>query len=164
MKPKRPILHSKLTPEAYWQFACQYYQTKANSDVLLDLQNRYHANVNLCLLLKYIANQQLSIEKADITLLHNTVMKFSTEFTQPLRHLRMQYKNAKQHLEHYDALRAHLLQAELTLEQQEQSVLFAALAKCSLQAKLPSCPFNTYLVELLKVSKADLDQVIAQLT
>ena len=50
-----------LTLERLWQFSLQYYSVREVKDACLSLQNNFHGNVNLLLLLKWLDEQQVSL-------------------------------------------------------------------------------------------------------
>ena len=54
-----------LTLERLWQFSLSYYSARGVKDACLTLQNQYHGNVNLLLLLKWLDEQQLAFEESE---------------------------------------------------------------------------------------------------
>ena len=132
----RPNLQSS----SLWQFALQYYSKSARSNALLQLQDKYAANINLCLLLKYLSQRNMMVSTSTISVLHAHVTEFSQAYTQPLRQLRTRFKQSLQTMENYSALRTHMLNAELELEKQEQQLLIAEFNRAKTSDSCPTCP------------------------
>ena len=130
MSPERaPIL---LTLERLWKFSLQYYSVRGVKDACLALQNQFHGNVNLLLLLKWLDEQQLSFAEEgwhkvqqclsrSETLLHN--------FRELRKHLKPQV---------VDSLYREALQFELLLEKQQQSDLVDCINSLHLAANQQS--------------------------
>lgn len=155
---------SSLTTDTFWHFSCDYYQNAKVQSALLLLQNHYSANVNLALLCIWLNTLNLRIESATLKLLHREVSTFSNEFTKPLRALRAHYKDSLQTHINYQTLRSHLLNAELCLEKEEQALLLAHFGepnRFTFQAT-HICNLKHYLMDVLKLSKTDLDQTSLQ--
>lgn len=106
-----------LTIERLWQFSLQYYSVKEVKEACLSLQNNYHGNVNLLLILKWLDEQKISIQDTDwntlLACIHRTDMLIHT-----YRDMRRKYK---QHLP--DTLYREALEFELQLEKQQQADL-----------------------------------------
>ena len=113
----------ELTAENFWQYCQSTYP--AHQKELITWQDSHGANVNLALFCDYLLSEQLSITPQQIDELHTRVMAFSSTFTQPLRQLRRQFKAHQTLLNNYDALRAHMIHAELSLERQEQAIIIS---------------------------------------
>lgn len=156
-------MQHNLTTNQFWQFSLDYYSKSAHSEQLLLLQDTYDANINLCLLLKFLESQALTITSKDINSLHQSVTCFNAHHTRPLRALRKQFKKELNTITNYSALRQHLLNAELELEKQEQALLLDKVNQLPLR-KGSSTSINIYLFEVLAVSKTDLDQILFQLS
>ncbi|MDW6091697.1 TIGR02444 family protein [Vibrio rhizosphaerae] len=116
-----------LTLERLWQFSLQYYSVREVKEACLSLQNNYHGNVNLLLLLKWLDEQQLSIGQQDW---HRVMTCISTTegLLNSYRELR---RKLKVHLP--DTLYRESLQFELQLEKQQQSDLVDCINQLQLQ-------------------------------
>ena len=163
MNKRKLTLQPNLQSSNLWQFALQYYSKSARSRALLQLQDKYAANINLCLLLKYLSQQNIIVSTSTIAVLHAHVTEFSQKYTQPLRQIRANFKQSLQTMENYSVLRTHMLNAELELEKQEQQLLIDAFNRATTSDSPPSCPLKYYLESILAVPKTDLDQTLTQL-
>ncbi|WP_047047580.1 TIGR02444 family protein [Vibrio mexicanus] len=106
-----------LTLERLWQFSLQYYSVREVKDACLYIQNQYHGNVNLLLLLKWLDEQQVSFADQEWHHLESCLGK-SEALLHSFRELR---KKLKSHLA--DTLYREALQFELQLEKQQQADL-----------------------------------------
>jgi uncharacterized protein (TIGR02444 family) len=104
-----------LTLERLWQFSLRYYSVREVKDACLTLQNSYHGNVNLLLLLKWLDEQQISIHENDWDNVVNSTIR-SNVLINSYREYR---RKLKFHLP--DTLYREALQFELLLEKQQQS-------------------------------------------
>lgn len=108
---------TSLKLERLWQFSLQYYSVRGIKEACLSLQNKYHGNVNLLLLLKWLDEQSLcSAQESWHKIQHALTRSESLLFH--YRELRKQYKT---HLP--DTLYRKSLEFELMLEKQQQSDL-----------------------------------------
>ncbi|AXY00118.1 MULTISPECIES: TIGR02444 family protein [Vibrio] len=106
-----------LTLEHLWQFSLQFYGVREVKEACLSLQNNYHGNVNLLLLLKWLDEQQVIFLEQDWPILQGCIMRSETllsSYRELRRHLKLQVN---------DALYREALQFELQLEKQQQSDL-----------------------------------------
>ncbi|MGR5238832.1 TIGR02444 family protein [Vibrio alfacsensis] len=106
-----------LTLEHLWQFSLQFYGVREVKEACLSLQNNYHGNVNLLLLLRWLDEQQLIFQEQDWPLVQDSLNHSETllhSFRDLRRHLKSQVN---------DALYREALQFELQLEKQQQSEL-----------------------------------------
>ncbi len=106
-----------LTLEHLWQFSLQFYGVREVKEACLSLQNNYHGNVNLLLLLRWLDEQQLSFQEKDWHLVQSCLGRSEAllhSFRELRRHLKSQVN---------DALYRESLQFELQLEKQQQSDL-----------------------------------------
>lgn len=106
-----------LTLERLWQFSLQYYSVKGVKEACLSLQNNYHGNVNLLLLLKWLDEQNLTFSDADWPVVQHCILR-SEELLLNYRELR---KKTKVHLP--ASVYRDSLEFELLLEKQQQSDL-----------------------------------------
>ncbi|NOH96538.1 TIGR02444 family protein [Vibrio sp. 99-70-13A1] len=106
-----------LTLERLWQFSLQYYSVREVKDACLSLQNNFHGNVNLLLLLKWLDEQQVSFHEEDWHKVQQCLSRSET--------LLHSYREFRKHLKHHvsDSLYREALQFELQLEKQQQSDL-----------------------------------------
>ncbi|ELI5390834.1 TPA: TIGR02444 family protein [Vibrio parahaemolyticus] len=106
-----------LTLEQLWQFSLQFYGVREVKEACLALQNHYHGNVNLLLLLRWLDEQQLIFLEKDWHLVQNCLGRSEAllhSFRDLRRHLKSQVN---------DALYRESLQFELQLEKQQQADL-----------------------------------------
>ncbi len=106
-----------LTLEHLWQFSLQFYGVREVKEACLALQNNYHGNVNLLLLLRWLDEQQLIFQEKDWHLVQSCLGR-SEALLHSFRQLRRQLKSQLN-----DALYREALQFELQLEKQQQSDL-----------------------------------------
>lgn len=106
-----------LTLERLWQFSLQYYSVRGVKEACLSLQNNFHGNVNLLLLLKWLDEQQLIFHENDWAKIQHCLRR-SEELLLHYRNLR---KKAKSHLP--ATIYRESLEFELLLEKQQQSDL-----------------------------------------
>ncbi|MCS0322006.1 TIGR02444 family protein [Vibrio diabolicus] len=106
-----------LTLEHLWQFSLQFYGVREVKEACLSLQNNYHGNVNLLLLLRWLDEQRLIFQEKDWPLVQSCLGRSETllhSFRDLRRHLKSQVN---------DALYRETLQFELQLEKQQQADL-----------------------------------------
>ena len=106
-----------LTLEQLWQFSLQYYKVRGVKDACLALQNQFHGNVNLLLLLKWLDKQQLCFAEKEWHKVQQCLSRSET-LLHRYRGLRKQLK-----LQVINSLYREVLQFELQLEKQQQSDL-----------------------------------------
>ncbi|MGR5306332.1 TIGR02444 family protein [Vibrio mediterranei] len=108
---------STLTLEHLWQFSLQYYGVREVKEACLNLQNQFHGNVNLLLLLKLLDEQSVRFQSEDWHLVQSCLGR-----TEQLLH---QYRDIRRQLKHnvVDSLYREALEFELSLEKQQQSDL-----------------------------------------
>lgn len=106
-----------LTLERLWQFSLQYYSVREVKEACLSLQNNFNGNVNLLLLLKYLDEQQLTLQEKDWQSLIEAIAR--TESL--VHHYRELRRKLKSNLP--DTLYREALQFELQLEKQQQTDL-----------------------------------------
>jgi uncharacterized protein (TIGR02444 family) len=106
-----------LTLERLWQFSLSYYSARGVKDACLALQNQYHGNVNLLLLLKWLDEQQMAFEKTEWHHIQQCLGRSES--------LLLSYRELRKHLKPHvvDSLYREALQFELQLEKQQQSDL-----------------------------------------
>lgn len=112
---------SSLTLENLWQFSLQYYSVREIKEACLCLQNQFHGNVNLLLLLKWLDEQQLSFPESDWQTITDCLSRTET-LVQHFRELR---RKLKSHLP--DTLYREALQFELQIEKQQQADLVTCI-------------------------------------
>lgn len=122
--PRQPIEASEL-----WQFSITTYQQADLQQQLLSWQNSYDGNVNLALFCLYCDDLNIQISDTELDFLHQQVSQFSIQFTQSVRVTREHFKQQKALLTEYDNIRGHLIEAELLLEQQEQSLICSIMGR-----------------------------------
>ncbi|SEG63620.1 TIGR02444 family protein [Vibrio hangzhouensis] len=117
---------SSLTLEHLWQFSLQYYSVREVKEACLNLQNQFHGNVNLLLLLKWLDEQRLRFQAEDWHLVQACLGR-----TEKLLH---QYREIRRQLKHavVDSLYREALEFELSLEKQQQSDLVDCINQLTL--------------------------------
>ena len=113
----------QIEPTELWKFSITTYQQDELQQELLKWQNSYGGNVNLSLFCMYCDDLAIKISDKELTLLQQQVNQFSIQYTQAIRVTRDHFKQNRGQLTNYDKIRQHLLDAELLLEQQEQTLL-----------------------------------------
>ena len=121
-----------LTKDSFWQFSLSVYPKWQTE--LLQWQYKHKANVNLALLCLYLDQLDRQLATHQIRELHLQVQTFSRQFTQLVRQCRRTMKQSQTLLNEYEAIRQHLLDAELILERQEQGELLAKLNPDAIEA------------------------------
>lgn len=106
-----------LTLERLWQFSLQYYSVREVKEACLNLQNKFHGNVNLLLLLKWLDEHQLTFYDEDWPRVQHCLLRSET-LLQQYREMR---KKLKAHLP--TGVYRESLEFELLLEKQQQSDL-----------------------------------------
>ncbi|WP_260259985.1 TIGR02444 family protein [Vibrio intestinalis] len=106
-----------LTLERLWQFSLQYYSVREVKEACLNLQNQFKGNVNLLLLLKWLDEQQVTIDEQDWHKVEECLGR-SESLLNSFRELRRKLK-----FNLSDTLYREALQFELQLEKQQQSDL-----------------------------------------
>lgn len=119
----------QIEPTELWQFSITTYQQVDVQQELLGWQNSYGGNVNLALFCLYCDDLGIQISEQELEFLHQQVSQFSIQFTQSIRVTREHFKQQKALLDQYDAIRQHLIEAELILEQQEQQLLCTLMSR-----------------------------------
>ncbi|CAH0524568.1 TIGR02444 family protein [Vibrio hippocampi] len=131
-----------LTHEALWQFSLAYYAERGVKEACLSLQNHYHGNVNLLLLLKW-----LDVNHLAFTLEQWPQVKASLDASEQLlaqyRQLRKQLKTQVT-----DTLYREALNFELSLEQLQQSHLIETINSLPLATTSASHLVDMYCQEL----------------
>jgi len=128
----------KISAEDFWHFSCDLYSKntlylKDNQHLsLLDLQNKFNKNVNICLLMLYLDKLKVSINQEILSKLILTISDFESSYLLPLRTLRLRLKQQQAEISLYSQMRKTLLDAELLMEKHQQSQMVNALNKCEI--------------------------------
>ncbi|MCG7551423.1 TIGR02444 family protein [Pseudoalteromonas sp. Of7M-16] len=122
-----------LSRDAFWQYACTIYQNEQVQQVLLECQDRYDKNVNLCLLLDYLSYLNVQLTEQQTCELEAVVKQIDRELLVPYRATRKQAKTRYHAYPDYQQLRASLLATELELEKLQQHHLIEHVKTFSLQ-------------------------------
>ena len=105
-----------LSSDQFWSFSCDHYGQQGVKEACLELQNKYHFNVNLLLLCCYIQEQHLLFNLTQIDQCLTAIADTDKQLKK-LRFIRTEVKSSNEPAYHY------LLKAELALEQQQQNAL-----------------------------------------
>lgn len=116
-----------LTLERLWQFSLQYYSVRQVKEACLALQNQFHGNVNLLLLLKWLDEQQVTFHQQEWHKVQECLGR-----SESLLH---SYRELRRHLKVHtpDSIYREALQFELQLERQQQSDLVDCINALHLQ-------------------------------
>ncbi|MGC9423450.1 MULTISPECIES: TIGR02444 family protein [Vibrio] len=112
---------SLLTLESLWQFSLRYYSVREVKEACLCLQNQFHGNVNLLLLLKWLDEKQLTFPESAWA----TIASALAQTEDLIEHYRELRRKLKSHLP--DTLYREALQFELQIEKQQQADLIACI-------------------------------------
>ena len=118
---------SKLTPDTFWQFACDIYGKNGVQPLLLELQNEQQKNVNVCLLLLFLDSLKLQLTPTQFSALDSVAALSDAQLLNPHRLTRQNLKKHHSHSTDYAVIRKQLLENELALEKLQQSLLLDAL-------------------------------------
>lgn len=118
---------SKLTPDTFWQFACDVYSKNGVPPLLLELQDEQQKNVNLCLLLLFLDSLKLHLTQEQFSALDSVAALSDAQLLNPHRLTRKNLKTHHSHRTDYAVIRKQLLENELALEKLQQSLLLDAL-------------------------------------
>lgn len=124
-----------LSDADFWNFSISVYQKPNVQSILLQGQAQLHANVNLALLCLWMTQQGVQLSQTQLEHLHKTVTSFGVEFTQVIRKARNDFKLKQESLDNYAEVRTHLLDAELLMERQEQSILVDEVSRLTLSTE-----------------------------
>jgi uncharacterized protein (TIGR02444 family) len=109
--------------DAFWSWSTAFYAKPGVAEACLDLQNRDGAEVNLVLLLLWLAEKGYApLGQGEVAELDRTVRPWRERVVEPLRALRNALKGQGE-----DAVRRAILSAELVAERSTQRRLVAAL-------------------------------------
>ncbi|SJL83702.1 TIGR02444 family protein [Vibrio palustris] len=125
-----------LTLDQLWQFSLQYYSAREIKEACLHLQNHFHGNVNLLLMLKWLDEAKLTFAPQDWSKITQSLGNIESL----LRDYRELRRKLKVHVS--DSLYKETLHFELQLEKQQQT----ALVNCINSLTLTDCE-HPHLVE-----------------
>lgn len=111
----------ELSPASFWHFSLKFYERQGVKDACLMLQNKYHGNVNLLLMMCWLDAHQYSFEADELKNITQTLIKHQSLLVE-FRRLR---KQSKSHLP--TSLYQDMLQYELSLEKQQQYELVSLI-------------------------------------
>ncbi|MFY8301078.1 TIGR02444 family protein [Pseudoalteromonas sp. SS15] len=118
---------SRLTPDTFWQFACDIYSKNGVQPLLLELQDEQQKNVNLCLLLIFLDSLKLQLTPTQFSALDNAAALSDAQLLNPHRLTRKNLKKHHSQRTEYAVIRKQLLENELALEKLQQSLLLDVL-------------------------------------
>jgi len=130
----------KISAEDFWHFSCDLYSKNEvylkdkQEYSLLELQNKFNKNVNICLLMLYLDKLNISINQEILGKLISTITDFENNYLLPLRALRLRLKAQQSDISLYSKMRKTLLESELLMEQHQQSQLINSLNNCETSA------------------------------
>ena len=113
--------------DEFWNAGCIFYESKANQTLLLSLQDEYGLNVNRLLFSCWFSqNFQFMLSLETISNEPKSFSELEASVSQ-LRDARRELEDKwkKPIIGHYNMARYHLLESELSLEKENQSLLVA---------------------------------------
>jgi uncharacterized protein (TIGR02444 family) len=134
----------------FWQFACDFYSQPDAAEALLCLQDKHLLNINILLLLIWLGEQGLSINKYQLDSLLVFNMPMDNNIISPLRKARTALK-FEEHLKSYYKT---LKQLELALEQEAIRNLYQHSQTIIFSKVETSCSKNNLSVYVLEQSAA----------
>jgi len=146
------------TPDnAFWQFACDVYQSPRLSQTLLFLQDHYQANVMILLFMRWFDEQQRILSITDIQHSISSIDALDKHCIQPCRALRRHIKSYQSNADSYDLVK----QLELRLEQQAADLLFACQDQFLFMDETFSSKYNQkhYLLSVIGIPSADFAEI-----
>lgn len=117
--------------DAFWNAGCNFYENKANQSLLMSLQDGYSLNVNRLLFSCWFSlNFQILLDIDTISKEPESFFELDASVSQ-LRDTRRDFEDKwkKPIIGHYNMARYHLLESELSLEKESQSLLVAYYCK-----------------------------------
>jgi len=141
----------RISVDSFWRFSCDLYSKNElyikdqQNYSLLELQNKFNKNVNICLLMLYLDELNISIDQAVLKQLISSILDFESSYLLPLRALRLKLKQQEADISLYAKMRKTLLDAELLMEKHQQSQLVNALNSCELVSSTNTNNLYLYL-------------------
>jgi len=123
--------------DEFWNAGCNFYEKKANQTLLLSFQDEYGLNVNRLLFSCWFSqNFQFLLSKEAISNEPESFSELEASVSQ-LRDTRRDFEDKwkKPIIGHYNMARYHLLESELSLEKENQSLLVAYYCNGKTQSK-----------------------------
>ncbi|MBS3799295.1 TIGR02444 family protein [Pseudoalteromonas sp. BDTF-M6] len=155
---------SKISASEFWRFSLTVYANPQVQKALLQWQDEYDLNVNLCLLLAYLDCHQQALDSSQLQALQTAMTPFNQLALKPLRQVRAEVKAQQGSLHDYPALRQQLLDLELQFERQQQMQLVQACNTLKLRSESKANNLALYLPSSLLPLNADLDQALHAIT
>ena len=139
----------------FWQVAGDFYQKSAAKELLLGLQDKDHYSVNrLLFALWYSQTFQKLIEIAQLETSSEELL-LAEQSTTSLRSTRRTFEQhwKKPYVGNLNMARYHMLEGELSLEKQIQSILVVALCrdKTAIETKLSAESLDFLIVENIEI-------------
>lgn len=135
----------------FWQAASDFYQESIVKELLLEMQDKAHYSINrLLFALWYSQTYQRLIEIALLKTSSENLLKVE-QSTNELRNTRRKFEQSwkKPYLGNLNMTRYHLLEGELSLEKEIQSILVTALCadKAAIETSLSVESLDFLIVE-----------------
>ncbi|TLX49365.1 TIGR02444 family protein [Pseudoalteromonas ruthenica] len=146
----------------FWQFSLSVYDNEQVQKTLLNWQNDYGLNVNLCLFLAYLDYQHVALQAEQLDSLIASIGDFNEHALQPLRDIRGYLKRNQSSVVNYNNIRTQILDLELAMEKLQQHQLVSACNTLTLRHNTQAFNLALYLPNALLPLKADLDQALHQ--
>ncbi|MCF6194263.1 MAG: DUF2390 domain-containing protein [Kangiellaceae bacterium] len=149
-----PEYKSRDMHDAFWNAGCNFYEKKTNQNLLLSLQDGYGLNVNRLLFSCWFSlNFQILLDIDKISKEPESFSELDASVSQ-LRDTRRNFEDKwkKPIIGHYNMARYHLLESELSLEKESQSLLVAyyCRGKAHLSSAIDEISLDLLIMENLE--------------
>ena len=140
--------------DTFWQFSLEVYEREGVAEALIDLQDSYQANVNLCLLCAFVQRAGSLLERDQLEALVQSLESADARLI-PLRSERRAIKQTQP--QRYKAL----LSQELELERQQQQDLIDTLNRMTIRQDKQDV--ISFYLNHLQVPENSFDELYHQL-
>jgi len=149
--------------EDFWQVAGDFYQLSAVKELLLEMQDNDHYSINRLLFALWFSQTfQTLIEIAPMQGCLDDLLKAEQSATE-LRNIRRKFEQRwkKPYLGNLNMARYHMLEGELSLEKEIQSILVVALCseKTAIETGLSAESLDFLMVENIGILCKDIPNI-----
>jgi len=155
---------SEASDSAFWRFSLRFYALPDVAPACLALQDEANVDVNLLLLLLFLAGQGRAVTRDDVARLDAAIAPWRAEVVEPLRTLRRRLKTGVGEFPPSESFRNMVKKIELEAERLEQGRLEKAASNLgkpadrSSAARTNLAAYETYLG---RFPKGPVDVVLA---
>jgi uncharacterized protein (TIGR02444 family) len=149
---------------AFWRFSLRFYALPDVAPACLTLQDEANVDVNLLLLLLFLADNGRAVTRDDVTRLDAAIAPWRAEVVEPLRGLRRRLKTGVGEFPPNEGFRNLVKKLELEAERLEQGRLEKAASNLGKPTdRLAAAPANlaAYEAHLGSLSKAPKEVILA---